>query len=126
MVSIRASRNSDGFSGSATEVDYEAEVEGAALAGAINGVTIVITSSTNITHATLTSGALTDSYRYEVSGFWMSDSTIEATFIKDDDDGDNIDEVKGFIEAFTADSVTVHGVTYSYSGTPCYRSLPVC
>ena len=107
VVSIRGTRNDDGVSGTADEVEYEAEVEGAADAdNAINGVTI-------ITDQTLATGT-----RYEVSGFWVNDSTIEATFIKIDDDGDAEDEVKGFVEAFTAGSLTVHGVTYTYSGTP--------
>jgi len=118
VVSLRGTRNSDGVSGTATEVEYEAEIEGAALAGAINGVTILITTNTNLTLATLTSGALRDGFRYEVSGFWLDDNTIEATYIKDDDDGDDVDEIKGFVEAFTSGSLTVHGVTYSYSGIP--------
>ncbi len=118
VVSLRGTRNSDGVSGTATEVEYEAEIEGAALAGAINGVTILITTNTNLTLATLTSGALRDGFRYEVSGFWLDGNTIEATYIKDDDDGDDVDEIKGFVEAFTSGSLTVHGVTYSYSGTP--------
>ncbi len=119
VVSLRGTRNSDGISGTATEVEYEAEIEGAALGGAINGVTILITSSTNVTLATLTGGALTDGSRYEVSGFWVNDSTIEATFIKDDDDSDGVDEVKGFVEAVPSSiSLTVHGVIYTYSGIP--------
>ena len=112
VVSIRGTRNDDGVSGTADEVEYEAELEGAAVGNTINGVTI-------ITDQTLTTGI-----RYEVSGFWVNDSTIEATFIKEDDDGgapgvgDSVDEVKGFVESFTAGSLTLHGVTYTYSGTP--------
>lgn len=107
VVSIRGSRNDDGVSGTADEVEYEAEVEGEAGAdNTINGITI-------ITDQTLASGT-----RYEVSGFWIDDSTIQATFIKLDDDGDGEDEVKGFVEAFVAGvSLTVHGVTYDYTGS---------
>lgn len=107
VVSLRGTRNSDGVSGTAHEVTYEAEIEGAASAdNIINGVSI-------ITDQTLTPGV-----RYEVSGFWISDSSIEATYIKEDDDGDGEDEVKGIVEAFTTGSLTVHGVEYTYSGVP--------
>ena len=126
VVSLRGRRNGDGVSGTATEVDYEAEIEGAAdSTSTINGVTILITPTTNVTQATLDpSGDLIDGLRYEVSGFWLDNTTIEATFIKDDDDsgsgGDGIDEVKGFVEAPNSDplALTVRGVTYTYSGTP--------
>ncbi|MCH7882033.1 MAG: hypothetical protein IIB69_10775 [Proteobacteria bacterium] len=126
VVSLRGTRHGGGVSGTATEVDYEAEIEGAAdSTSTINGVTILITPTTNVTKATLdTSGDLIDGLRYEVSGFWLDNTTIEATFIKDDDDsgsgGDGIDEVKGFVEAPNLDplALTVRGVTYTYSGTP--------
>ncbi len=96
MVSLHGSLNDDGVSGTADEVDYEAEIEGAADSGGkINGVTILITMDTNVTHATLTNGALIIGFRYEVSGFWLGDNSIEATFIKDDDDGDLVDRGKG-------------------------------
>ncbi len=107
VVSLRGTLNSDGVSGTADEVTYEAEIEGTASAdNIINGVSI-------ITDQTLTAGV-----RYEISGFWISDTSIEATYIKVDDDGDNEDEVKGLVEAFTAGSLTVHGVVYTYSGVP--------
>ncbi|MEE8364242.1 MAG: DUF5666 domain-containing protein [Gammaproteobacteria bacterium] len=125
VVSLRGRRHGDGVSGTATEVEYEAEIEGAASGGAINGVTILITPTTNVTKATLDiNDDLIDGSRYEVSGFWLDNTTIEATFIKDDDDsgsgGDGIDEVKGFVEAPNLDplALTVRGVTYTYIGTP--------
>jgi hypothetical protein len=43
---------------------------------------------------------------------------IEATFIKDDDDTDLEDEIKGYVEASTATTITVRGVTYTYDGVP--------
>ena len=115
-VRIRGRRNDDGISGTATEVEYEAEIEGAAAGGAINGVTIIFTPNTNTAEAGNIT-ALNSGSRYEVSGLWLDDSTIEATYIKDDDDGDGIDEVKGFVEAVNPGlSLTVRGVTYSYGG----------
>ncbi len=115
-VRLRGRRNDDGISGTATEVEYEAEIEGVAAGGAINGVTIIFTASTNTAEAgniiVLNNGS-----RYEVSGLWLDDSTIEATYIKDDDDGDGIDEIKGFVEAVIPGlSLTVRGITYSYGG----------
>lgn len=120
VVSIRGMRHSDGVSGIATEVDYEAELEGAASGGAINGVTILIASNANVALASLdVNGNLIDNNRYEVSGFWLDNSTIEATFVKDDDDGDSVDEVRGFVEAVpSGTSLTVHGLTYTYTGIP--------
>jgi len=120
VVSLRGRRNDDGVSGSASEVEYEAEIEGAASGGAINGVTIMIDLfHTNVTNATLrTGGALIDGFRYEVSGFRLNDTTLRATFIKDDDDNDGVDEIKGVVEASTSNSLTVLGVTYTYSGLP--------
>ena len=110
VVSLRGTRNSDGISGTANEVEYEAEIEGAAVAGnIINDVTI-------ITDQTLTPGI-----RYEVSGFWIADKTIEATFVKVEDPFDEPgDEVKGRVEAFTTSpnfTLTVHGVIYTHDGT---------
>ena len=129
VVSIRGRLNDDGVSGTATEVEYEAEIEAAAdSANTINGVTIlIIAGSTNVSQASLTSGALNIGSRYEVSGFWLDDSTIEATFIKDDDDGgpggDGIDEVKGYVEAIDSTSITLHGVKYQYSGASATFSV---
>ena len=115
-VRIRGRRNDDGISGTATEVEYEAEIEGAAAGGAINGVTIIFTSNTNTAEAGNIT-ALSNGSRYEVSGLWINDSTIEATYIKDDDDGDGIDEIKGFVAAVNPGlSLTVRGTTYSYGG----------
>ena len=115
-VRIRGRRNDDGISGTATEVEYEAEIEGAVSGGAINGVTIIFTSNTNTAEAGNIT-ALNNGSRYEVSGLWLDDSNIEATYIKDDDDGDGIDEVKGFVEAVVPGvSLTVRGVLYSYGG----------
>jgi len=108
VVSLRGRRNDDGVSGTADEVEYEAEIEGAAgTSNTINGVTI-------ITDQTLTPGT-----RYEVSGFWIDDTTLQATFIKVDDDGvAGIDEVKGFVEAIDPGvSLTVRGVVYNYTGS---------
>ena len=103
VVSLKGSRNSDGVSGTADEVEYEAEIEGAAGSGnTINGVTI-------ITDQTLTPGT-----RYEVSGFWVNNTTLHATFIKVDDDDDSIDEVKGVVDAVDLTSITVNGVTYLF------------
>jgi len=104
VVSLRGTRNSDGISGTAEVVEYEAEIEGAAgLGNTINGVTI-------ITDQTLIRGT-----RYEVSGFWVNDTTLQATFIKVDDDGDSIDEVKGKVDAVDLISITVNGVIYLYT-----------
>jgi hypothetical protein len=115
-VRVRGRRNVDGISGTASEVEYEAEIEGAAAGGAINGVTIIFTPSTNTAEAGNIT-ALNTGNRYEVSGLWLNDSSIEATYIKDDDDGDGIDEIKGFVEAVNPGlSLTVRGVTYSYGG----------
>jgi len=102
VVSLRGRRNDDGVSGIADEVEYEAEIEGAAGAdNTINGVTII------------TDQTLTPSMRYEVSGFWINDKTLEATFIKVDDDSNLIDEVKGEVDVVVpATSITVNGVVY--------------
>jgi hypothetical protein len=123
VVSLRGTRSSNGVSGTASEVNFEADVEGTAdIDGKINGVTIIITSTTNVSMATLTGGALENGRRYEVSGFWLDVSTIEATFIKDEDLDDLFgDEVKGPVEDFTTTppfTLTVHGLIYNYDGTP--------
>jgi hypothetical protein len=120
VVSLRGRRNDDGVSGTADVVEYEAEVEGSALGGKINGVTIVITSTTNVSLATLdVTRALQDGFRYEVSGFRLDDRTIEATFIKDEDIDDRVgDEVKGPVEDVATNSLTVFGIIYNYSGVP--------
>ena len=74
VVSLRGRRNADGISGTADEVEYEAEIEGAADPGnIINGVTII------------TDDILTPGIRYEVSGFWVNDTNLQATFIKVED-----------------------------------------
>ena len=118
-VRIRGRRNDDGVSGVAEEVEYEAEIEGVAAGGAINGVTIMITTGTNKAEASLGPGdTLIDNNRYEVSGLWLDDTTIEATYIKDDDDGDGEDEIKGFVENDGPSSFGVHGITFNYTGTP--------
>ena len=118
-VRIRGRRNDDGVSGVAEEVEYEAEIEGVAAGGAINGVTIMITTGTNKVEATLGPGdTLIDSNRYEVSGLWLDDTIIEATYIKNDDDGDGEDEIKGFVENDGSSSFDVHGITFNYTGTP--------
>ncbi|MDH5353634.1 MAG: DUF5666 domain-containing protein [Gammaproteobacteria bacterium] len=107
VVSLRGHRNDDGISGTAEEVEYEAEIEGAAIAGnIINGVAII------------TDQILTPDTRYEISGFWLNNTTIEATFIKVDNDGDGIDEIKGRVETVDPGiSLTVRGNTYLYNGS---------
>jgi hypothetical protein len=115
VVRIRGRRNDDGVSGTAEVVEYEAEVEGAADGnGDINGIVILQTPSTN---APGIPNPLSNGIRYEVSGIWLDDSTIEATFIKQDDDGDGVDEIKGFVEAVVPGvSLTVRGILFSYGG----------
>jgi hypothetical protein len=120
LVSIRGRKNDDGVSCIADEVEYEAEIEGVAKSGAINGVTIMITTSTNKEENTLLGpgDTLIDSNRYEVSGLWFDDTIIEATYIKNDDDGDFEDEIKGFVENDGLSSFDVRGITFNYTGTP--------
>ncbi len=123
IVSLRGRRNDDGVTGTADEVEYEAEIEGAASGGAINNVTILITPKTNSSEIPGFGGSLNNATRYEVSGIWLDNNTLEATFIKEDDDsgagGDGIDEIKGFVEAVnSATSFDVRGVTYNYGGAP--------
>jgi hypothetical protein len=115
-VRIRGTRNDDGVSGIAEEVEYEAEIEGAADAdGDINGVVIVRAANIN---APGIPDPLNPGSRYEVSGIWLDNFTIEATYIKNDDDGDGEDEIKGFVENDGPSSFDVHGITFNYSGTP--------
>ena len=118
VVSLRGRRNDDGVSGTADEVEYEAEIEGAAAAdNVINGVTIVITDNTNVTATLSVSGVLDVGVRYEVSGHWLNNTNIEATFIKIDDDAD--DEIKGYVElVLSSTDFNVLGTTYTYSGDP--------
>jgi len=115
-VRIRGRRNDDHVSGIAEEVEYEAEIEGFADAnGDINGVAIV--RATNI-NAPGIPDPLTEGTRYEVSGIWLDKFTIEATYIKEDDDGDGIDEIKGFVKNDGPSSFDVYGITFNYTGTP--------
>jgi hypothetical protein len=119
LVSIRGRKNDDGVSCVADEVWYEAEIEGTADAGKINGIAIVQTPKTNNT----VPGApdpLIDNDRYEVSGIWIDDFTIEATFIKEDDDGgigDTIDEIKGNVQIVNSpSSFDVKNITFNMAG----------
>ena len=109
IVTLKGKRNDDGVSGTATEVEYEAEIEGAAGADNTIGTVKIITTET-----------LTVGVHYEVSGYWIDDKTINATFIKLDDDGgpngDDIDEIKGKVTAVSANTITVRGTTYNFSG----------
>ena len=114
VVSVRGRRNDDGVSGTADEVEYEAEIEGTADAGKILGITIVLTSKTNAPGIP----ALVDATRYEVSGIWIDDFTLEATYIKLDDDGDFDDEIKGYVKNEGAGKFDVHGITFNWTGTP--------
>ncbi len=115
VVSIRGRRNSDGATGVADVVEYEAEIEGAALGGKINGVNILITPKTNTDD--ITGSTLLDRQRYEVSGVWIDDSTLEATYIENDDDAE--DEIKGFVESVGPSSFVVRGITFDgYGGVP--------
>jgi len=118
VVGLRGRRNDDGVTGTADEVEYEAEIEGEAQGGAITGITIVITGNTNASEIPGFSGALVNGTRYEVSGIWLDDTNIEATFLKIDDDGDDEDEIKGFVENAAPASFDVRGITYNYGGVP--------
>ncbi len=117
VVSVRGTINDDGVSGTADEVLYEAELEGAAdSASTINGINIMITDgTTNTSEApSIVGGVLLVGTRYEVSGNWVgaNNSTIEASYVKEDDDLDSYDEIKGKIEAVTTGSITVRGKIY--------------
>jgi hypothetical protein len=115
VVSVRGRRNDDGVSGTADEVEYEAEIEGEASGGQINGITVLINEKTNTDD--IAGNTLVDTQRYEVSGFWINDNTIEATYIDDDDDAE--DEIKGFVTNKGASSFDVRGITFNgYSGSP--------
>jgi hypothetical protein len=117
VVTFKGTRNDDGVSGTVTEVEYEAEVEGTADAdGKINNVSFIIDDKTNISLApSITANALAENQRYEVSGFWINDTKIHATFVKHDDDDDAVDEIKGVVDAVDATSITVNGVVYLYN-----------
>ncbi len=117
VVSIRGRRNDDGVTGVAEEVEYEAEIEGSASGGLINNVTILITPKTNTGEIPGFGGSLLDGTRYEVSGIWVDNNSIEATYIKEDDDGDFEDEIKGYVDAVNPGvSFEVRDVTYNYAG----------
>jgi len=114
VVSVRGRRNDDGVSGTADEVEYEAEIEGTASAGKILGITIVRTSKTNAPGVpTLLNGT-----RYEVSGICIDNFTLEATYIKEDDDSDSDDEIKGYVRNDLVASFEVRGITFNWTGTP--------
>jgi len=116
LVSIRGRRNDDGISCVADEVGYEAEIEGTAdVDGKINGIEIVQTPKTNNT-APGAPDPLISNDRYEVSGIWIDDSTIEATFIKEDDDAN--DEIKGIVKNDGPTSFDVREITFNWTGTP--------
>jgi hypothetical protein len=118
VVSVRGRRNDDGVSGTADEVEYEAEIEGEASGGQINGITVLINEKTNTDD--IAGSTLVDTQRYEVSGFWINENTIEATYIKEDDDSDSDDEIKGFVENDDDMEKTfeVRGITFNWTGTP--------
>jgi len=114
LVSIRGRRNDDGVSCVADEVEYEAEIEGAADgSGDINGIKIVRTPTTN---APGIPDPLDSGTRYEVSGVWIDDLNLEATFIKVDDDAN--DEIKGIVKNDGATSFEVREITFNWTGTP--------
>ena len=116
LVSIRGRKSADGVSCVADEVAYEAEIEGTAdVDGKINGIEIVQTPKTNNT-APGAPDPLNNGDRYEVSGIWIDDFTIEATFIKIDDDAD--DEIKGIVKSDGPTSFDVRDITFNWTGTP--------
>jgi len=112
VVSVLGRRNDDGVSGTADEVRYEAEIEGPADNGSIYGIQILLTDRTNAPGIP----ALVNGTRYEVSGIWIDDFTLEATYIKEDDDGN--DEFKGYVKNASATSFAVRGMTFDWIGTP--------
>jgi hypothetical protein len=116
VVSLRGTHS--GRSGTTKDVTYEAELEGEADSKTtINQITVLIGDSTNKAEATLTGNDLNIGSRYEVSGFWIDSTTIEATYIKNDDDGDSEDEIKGLVEAVNPGiDLTVRSITFSYAG----------
>lgn len=117
VVSIRGQRNDDGATGVADKVQYEAEIEGTADAsGNINGIVIVQTPKTN---AQGIPNPLANNVRYEISGIWIDNNTIESTYIKVDDDGDGEDEIKGFVKNLGGGSFDVRSIGFTgYTGTP--------
>jgi hypothetical protein len=117
MVSLRGRIDPGGFTGIADEVEYEAEIEGASVDGVINGITILRTQTTNNGPGIPAVPASLPDGRYEVSGVWMNDFTIEATYIKTDDDGDTIDEIKGEVQVVnSASSFDVKDITFNMAG----------
>jgi hypothetical protein len=114
VVSVLGRRNDDGVSGTADEVSYEAEIEGPADNGSIYGIEILLTDGTNASGiSTLVNGT-----HYEVSGIWIDDFTLEATYIKEVDDPDTDDEFKGYVKNALAASFDVRGITFDWTGTP--------
>ena len=114
LVSIRGRKNDDGVSCVADEVWYEAEIEGTADgSGDINGIKIVRTPTTN---APGIPDPLDNGTRYEVSGVWIDDLNLEATFIKVDDDAN--DEIKGIVKNDGPTSFEVREITFNWTGTP--------
>lgn len=116
LVSIKGTKS--GASCVANEVEYEAEVEGSAdVDGKINGITILQNSNTN---APGIPDPLLNGQRYEVSGVWINDFTIEATFIKEDDDSGLealIDEIKGEVQVINSPtSFDVKDITFNMAG----------
>ena len=67
---------------------------------------------------------LNNGERYEVSGIWIDDFTIEATFIKEDDDGgngDTIDEIKGEVQTvISPSSFVVKDITFDMAGSAAH------
>ena len=118
VVSLHGSIDDNGVTGTADSVEYEAEIEGTAdIDGKINGIEIWRTPTTN---APGIPDPLANVTRYEVSGIWIDDFTIEATFIKTDDDGgsgDTIDEIKGVVQVVnSASSFDVKDITFNMAG----------
>jgi hypothetical protein len=116
LVSIRGRKSDDGVSCFADEVEYEAEIEGTAdVDGKINGIEIVQTPKTNNT-VPGSPDPLVNGNRYEVSGIWIDNFTLEATFIKVDDDAN--DEIKGIVKNDGPTSFEVRQITFNWTGTP--------
>ncbi|MCG6889372.1 MAG: DUF5666 domain-containing protein, partial [Gammaproteobacteria bacterium] len=119
VVSVLGTRNDDGVSGTADEVRYEADIEGPAVGGAIYGIQILLTDRTNSSDISASGiSALADGIYYEVSGIWIDDFTLEATYIKVVDDLDTDDEFKGYVKNALAASFKVRGITFNWTGTP--------
>ena len=114
VVSVLGRRNDDGVSGTADEVRYEAEIEGPADNGSIYGIEILLSDRTNAPGIP----ALVNGTHYEVSGIWIDDFTLEATYIKEVDDPDTDDEFKGYVKNASATSFDVRGITFNWAGSP--------